>query len=187
MRIIGGSLKGRNLKVPAKIEARPTTDMAREALFSVLEHYVELEGLEVLDLFAGTGSVSLEFLSRGASHVTAVDISQASRIFLTKTIKEWDLKNLKFARQDVFKLANRANAQFDLVFADPPYGHARFAEIPEIVLGSGWVKPGGIFILEHGGRIDLPHDQRVFLEKTYGSVNFRFYKMGRAPEDAKKT
>lgn len=177
MRIVGGSLKGRNIKVSGKLDARPTTDMAREALFNILEREVNLVGLEVLDLFAGTGAISFEFISRGASRVTCVDVNQGSRIFINKIIRDWSLENIRFVRQDIFKMARRANQEFDLVFADPPYDHKKFAEIPELIMDSGWLKPNSLFILEHGGRTNLPYDERIFLKKQYGAVHFDFYRM----------
>ena len=176
MRIIGGSLKGRYLNIPSRFKARPTTDQARESLFNILEGIADISELEVLDLFAGTGAISLEFNSRGAKAVTAVDISNMSRIIINKVVKDWKLRGIRFVRQDFFKLVKRANQEFDLIFADPPYAHKRFGEIPSLILDSGWLKPGGILILEHGGRIDLEREESVFLKKNYGGVHFNFYR-----------
>ncbi len=175
MRIVSGKFKGRKINPPAGIKARPTTDMAREGLFNVLQNRIDLEGIEVLDLFCGTGAVSLEFLSRGAKSATAVDIEFGSKKFITSLLKSWEINNMRVVRANVFALAKKANKAFDVVFADPPYAMTDFEKIPELVLKSGWVKPGGIFILEHGSEKnfeDIPHFDEL---RKYGNVHFSFF------------
>jgi len=175
MRVISGRFKGRRFQAPSNIKARPTTDMAREGLFNVLNQKIDLQGLSILDLFAGTGAVSLEFLSRGAEQVTAIDIDITSKKHLEKIKKDWEIKNLKVVKADVLGLAKKANQNFDIVFADPPYGHKRFNEIPDIILNSGWLKNDGLFILEHSSDFDFsPHP--MFLDhRNFGNVNFTFF------------
>jgi len=175
MRIISGKFKGRRFRAPTKIKARPTTDMAREGLFNVLNQKIDTSGLTVLDLFAGTGAVSLEFLSRGAKHITAIDIDITSKKHLEKVKADWELKNMKVVRADALALAKKANQQFDLVFADPPYGHKRFAEIPDIILSSGWLNEGGLFILEHSSEFDFSENPRFQDHRNFGNVNFTFF------------
>ena len=175
MRIISGKYKGRKFQAPSRIKARPTTDMAREGLFNILNQMLDFRGLEVLDLFTGTGAVSLEFLSRGAEHVTAIDMDITSKKHLERVKADWDLKNLKVVKADVLTLAKKVNQSFDLVFADPPYGHKRFREIPEIIWSSGWVKENGIFILEHSSEFDFSDHTHFFDHRTFGNVNFTFF------------
>lgn len=181
MRIIGGKYKGRRLHPPAGLKARPTTDMAREGLFNVLGDRIHLEGKSVLDLFFGSGAMALEFLSRGASHVTAVDNQYISKHFLYQTAREWGEENLKVVKADVFKLISKAKGKFDLVFADPPYAHRRAASLPDLVLGAGWLEPGDIFILEHGPELNFEKDHRLNYFKQFGNVRFSFFEM---PRDA---
>ncbi len=175
MRVISGKFKGRRFQAPSNIRARPTTDMAREGLFNVLSQRVDFHGLHVLDLFAGTGAVSLEFLSRGVEHVTAVDIDITSKKHLEKIKRDWDLKNLKVVKASVFSLAKKANKAFDIVFADPPYGHKNFKEIPEIILGSGWLKSDGFLILEHSSAFKFDSHEKFLEQRNFGNVNFSLF------------
>jgi 16S rRNA (guanine(966)-N(2))-methyltransferase RsmD len=175
MRVISGKFKGRRFQAPSSIKARPTTDMAREGLFNVLNQKIDLHGIKVLDLFTGTGAVSLEFLSRGAAEITAIDIDITSKKHLEKIKKDWDLKNFKVVKADVLSLAKKANQQFDLVFADPPYGHKRFSEIPNIILNSGWLEKSGLFILEHSSDFDFSSNPRFVEHRIFGNVNFTFF------------
>jgi len=175
MRIVSGKFKGRRFQAPSNIKARPTTDMAREGLFNVLNQRIDLSGKSILDLFAGTGAISLEFLSRGADHITAIDIDFTSKKHLERIKKDWGLNNLKIVRADVLSLAKKANQEFDIVFADPPYGHKKFSEIPNIILNSGWLKKGGLFILEHSSEFDFSTNQRFVDHRNFGNVNFTFF------------
>lgn len=175
MRIISGIFKGKRFQAPASIKARPTTDMAREGLFNVLSQQMEINGIDVLDLFAGTGAVSLEFLSRGANQVVAIDIDFTSKKHLEKIKVNWELKNWRIVKADAFSLAKKANQQFDIVFADPPYNHKRFAEIPALILSSGWIKPGGLFILEHSSDYDFSENKFFLEHRIFGNVNFTFF------------
>lgn len=179
MRIISGKFKGRRFQAPSSIKARPTTDMAREGLFNVLNQKIDLQGIKVLDLFAGTGAVSLEFLSRGAAEITAIDIDNTSRKHLEKIKKDWDLKNFKVVKADVLSLAKKANQQFDLVFADPPYSHKRFSEMPNIILNSGWLEKDGLFILEHSSDFDFSSNPSFVDHRNFGNVNFTFFQVNR--------
>lgn len=175
MRVISGKFKGRKFQAPSNIRARPTTDMAREGLFNVLNQKIDLDGLTVLDLFAGTGSVSLEFLSRGAEHVTAIDMDLTSKKHLEKVKKNWGLTNLKVVKANAFSLAKKANQAFDLVFADPPYSHKKFEEIPEIIMESGWLRDDSLFILEHSDAFDFSSRKNFLEHRNFGNVNFSLF------------
>ncbi len=178
MRIVGGSLKGRRFNPPAKMKARPTTDMAKEALFNVLSNLIDFEDIEVLDLFCGGGGISLEFCSRGASLVVAVDVDPLVKPYLDKTAAAWDLHNLKTVKADVFKMLKNPQQQFDVVFADPPYADPRFAALPETLLGGNWLKPNGLLILEHGEQHSFEQHTALVMHKHYGSVNFSIFRKG---------
>ena len=147
MRIISGDLRGRRLNPPANLPVRPTTDMAREALFNILNNIVDFEDCAVLDLFAGTGAVSLEFVSRGAKEVTSIDINAACTSFIKSAASQFGVDNLHVVRADVFDLLKRANRSFQIVFADPPYDLSRLPELPDAVMMSGALADNGLFIL----------------------------------------
>lgn len=176
MRIIRGKYGRRRFDVPKNITARPTTDFARENIFNVLENLTDFEGLAALDLFAGTGAISFELLSRGCAAVTAVEKSPIQCGFIRKVAEELNEKNLTLIRGDVFKFVASRPAQFDFIFADPPYSLPRFGEIPGIVLGSGLLRANAVFVIEHSRDHDfsaLPH----FIDhRSYGSVNFSIFR-----------
>lgn len=149
--------------------------MAREGLFNVLGDRVELENCDVLDLFFGSGAVALEFISRGARSVTAVDIRYTSKKFLEAVAREWEIDNLKVVKADVFRLLANAKGSFDVVFADPPYDLAGVTKLPDLVLNSIWLEKGGCFILEHGSELDFADHEALTLHKQFGHVHFSFF------------
>jgi 16S rRNA (guanine(966)-N(2))-methyltransferase RsmD len=177
MRIIRGKYGRRRFDVPTNITARPTTDFARENIFNVLENMVDFEGLTALDLFAGTGAVSFEFLSRGCSMVTSVEKAATQYNFIRKVAQTLNDNNIRVVRGDALRFIDSAATSYDLVFADPPYDLTGFGEIPEKVLKSKLLKAGSIFIIEHSKNYDfsqLPH----FVEhRAYGSVNFSIFRI----------
>lgn len=166
--------------MPRNISARPTTDFARENIFNVLENLEDFDGLTALDLFSGTGAVALEFLSRGCREVVAVEMAATQANFIRSVKQKLDAKGLTVVKGDVFKFVETCTQQFDFIFADPPYDHPRFAEIPTLILESKMLKPGSRVIIEHNKHHDfssLPHyDQH----RAYGSVNFSLFHL---PED----
>lgn len=168
----------RRFSVPSNISARPTTDFARENLFNVLENMMDLEGIRALDLFAGTGAITFELLSRGAESVTAVEKTATQFNFIAKVARELGCDDrLRLVRGDVFKyLATAAPGQFDLVFADPPYDHPRFAEIPRLMLEARLLRPGGVMVVEHSKAHDFSSLPGFSDHRTYGSVNFTILK-----------
>lgn len=181
MRIIAGELRGRRLKTPTNLPVRPTTDLARESLFNILRNKIDFEELNVLDLFAGTGSISFEFISRGAKQVTSVDQDQRCIDFIKKSAKELEVENLFALRSDAFIFLGRSQMSFDVVFADPPYDLKQFDIIPDLVLKS-FVKPGGLFVLEHAKEHSFIENPLFIEQRNYGKVNFSFFKQ--KPEEA---
>lgn len=167
--------------MPKNITARPTTDFARENLFNVLENRDEIEGCSVVDLFAGTGAISWEFASRGARSVTAVEEAPVQARFIMSVKETLGDTVLKLVRGDVFRFLERPREAYDIVFADPPYQHPRFAEIPGLILKSKAVKPGTLVIVEHNGSHDFSAMPEFVEHREYGSVNFSFFKV---PEEA---
>lgn len=175
MRIIRGKYGRRRFDVPRNITARPTTDFARENLFNVLENNFDLDEKTALDLFAGTGAISFEFLSRGCREVTAVEQAPVQAQFI-KTVKEkLGDETLRVIKGDVFKFIPTCHRSFDFIFADPPYDHPRFEEIPEMVLSSAMVAPGTVFIMEHSKSRDFTSLPGFTRQLVYGSVNFSIF------------
>ena len=175
MRIIAGSLRGRRLNPPQNLPVRPTTDMARESLFNILNNYVDYEECAVMDLFAGTGAVSLEFVSRGAREVTSVDINAQCTDFIKQSAQQFGVKNLHVVRADVFDLLKRANRKFDIVFADPPYAIDGLATLPDLVFERQVLTDDGIFVLEHSREFSFEEHPHFWQHRAYGKVNFTFF------------
>ena len=165
--------------MPKNITARPTTDFARENLFNILENRDEIEGKKVLDLFAGTGAISWEFVSRGAASVTAVEEAPVQSRFILQVKEKLGDTVLRLVRGDVFKFLARVQESYDVIFADAPYNHPRFGEIPALIMQSGAVKDGTLVIVEHGSSYDFSELPGFEEKRSYGSVNFSFFRAGR--------
>ena len=175
MRIIAGSLRGRKLNPPTTLPVRPTTDMARESLFNILNNYRDYDECTILDLFAGTGAVSFEFISRGAKEVTAIDINNLCTDFIKATSRQLGINNLHVVRTDVFDLLKRAYKKFDIVFADPPYALDKLASLPDIIFEQNILNEDGIFILEHPREYQFEEHPHFWQHRHYGKVNFTFF------------
>ncbi len=176
MRVITGKYKGRHFEVPRSFKARPTTDFAKENLFNVLQGYLDFEDAEAMDLFAGTGSITLELLSRGCSRVVTVEKDPLHYSFITGFVEKLGDRNCYPVRGDVFRYLTRLNEQFDFIFADPPYALPNISEIPDMVLERNLLKPDGVFVLEHGKSDDFSDHPRLVDHRQYGSVNFSLFK-----------
>lgn len=177
MRIIRGKYGKRRFDVPHNITARPTTDFAKENIFNVIENIEDIEGEDVLDLFAGTGAISLEFLSRGARSVTSVEMASTQANFIRTVKEKLGDDALRVIRGDAFKFLDSAKRPFDIVFADPPYDHPRFDEIPSLILESRVVKPGSLVIVEHSAKHDFSTLPGFQEHRAYGSVNFSLFRV----------
>ena len=175
MRIIAGTLRGRRLNPPTTLPVRPTTDMARESLFNILNNYVDYEECSVLDLFAGTGTVSLEFISRGAKDVTSIDINAQCTVFIKSTAKQFNVNNIHVVRSDVFELIKRAYKKFDIIFADPPYALENLQQLPDLIFEHDMLSEDGIFVLEHPREYQFEQHPHFWQHRNYGKVNFTFF------------
>jgi 16S rRNA (guanine(966)-N(2))-methyltransferase RsmD len=176
MRIISGKYKGRHFDVPRNFKARPTTDFAKENLFNILNNMVDFEECKALDLFSGTGSISLELISRGCPEVTSVEMDSLHYSFLKKSQSVLNDSAWRIVRDDVFRFIRRSGAKYDIIFADPPYALKELKDIPDMVLEGGMLKEDGIFIFEHGKDYDFSQHPRFVRHIAYGSVNFTFFK-----------
>ena len=177
MRIVGGIFGGRRFNPPARIPARPTTELAKEGLFNMLSNIIDFEGIKALDLFGGTGSICYELASRGATDLTIVERDPASLDFIKKTAKDLDIADqLHIIRGDVFKFMKQSTNQYDLIFADPPYALANIDELPLLVFEKNMLLPDGIFIMEHTLRNDYQQHPHFLRMKNYGTTIFTFFK-----------
>ena len=183
MRIISGKYKGRHFDVPRNFKARPTTDFAKENLFNILTNIIDFEECNTLDLFSGTGSISLELLSRGCKSVTSVEMDSLHFAHLKKCVQTLGDDNWRIVRDDVFRFLRRCSASYDLIFADPPYALKKLAEIPDIVMNSTLLNEDGIFIFEHGKDNDFSKHPCFFRHIAYGSVNFSFFRHPQKEEE----
>lgn len=177
MRVITGKYKGRHFDVPRTFKARPTTDFAKENLFNVLMGYIDFEGASALDLFAGTGSITLELLSRGCSRVVSVEKDPLHYRFITSFLEKLGDEAAVPVKGDVFKFLASIHEQFDFIFADPPYTLPNIADIPDLVLERNLLSPEGIFVLEHGKANDFKDHPYLIDHRSYGSVNFSFFQV----------
>jgi 16S rRNA (guanine966-N2)-methyltransferase len=179
MRIIGGVLKGLRLNPPKDLPVRPTTDLAKEALFNILLNKIEFEGIKVLDLFSGTGNISLEFASRGASEVISVDRSIHCVNYLKDTARQHKLHQIKTYKSDVFKYLQLETVQYDLIFADPPYDLNQIPELSKIIFEKNLLLPGGLLIVEHQSLQNLSNHPAFVEQRKYGYVSFSFFENGK--------
>lgn len=177
MRVITGIYKGRRFDVPHSFKARPTTDFAKENIFNVLNGYVDFDDAIALDLFSGTGSISLELLSRGCQQVISVEADRDHHAFIASCLKKLDTDKCIPLRGDAFRFLKSCHTQFDLIFADPPYALENLKTLPSLIFSKELLKPEGIFVLEHGKNDDFSADDHFVEHRAYGSVNFSLFKV----------
>ena len=174
MRVVSGTARGCKLQPVPGMNTRPTTDRVKENVFNLIQDHVR--GAEVLDLFAGTGSISFELLSRECRSVTAVEKNNAHASFIAKVAKELKTDSLTLIRGDVFRYLHSAPTQgFDFIFADPPYALKELPEVPELVFKRDLLRDGGIFVMEHPKTNDFSGLPYFYQHRVYGSVNFSIF------------
>lgn len=183
-RIISGTYKGRRIGAPKKLPVRPTTDMAKEALFNILRSRYHFRSLRVLDLFAGTGNISYEFASRGTEQITAIDGHYGCVKFIEQTSKEFDF-TIQTYKSDVYKFLERASGAFDIIFADPPYDFPldKFEHITQLVFGKSLLDPEGVLIIEHSKHTKLDHLEHFQETRNYGGNAFSFFEIMNSDEE----
>ena len=176
MRIISGEYGGRKINPPSKMpHTRPTTDVAKEGLFNVLQHKIAIDGLTTLDLFGGTGSISYELASRGASELTIVEKDSIMYGFIKKTIQELRIENIRPVKMDVFKFIDQCNEKFDFIFAGPPYALTNIDDLPQRIFGKDLLNKNGWFVLEHTPRNDYKSFPHYKTERNYGTTIFSIF------------
>ena len=176
MRIISGKLKARRLKAPKNLPVRPTTDMAKEALFNILNNQYYFDSITVIDLFSGTGNISYEFASRGTKSIYAIDANFNCIKYINTTAKELEL-DINTYKSDVYKFLDKTSLQADIIFADPPYDFEleKFQEIVETVFAKNMLKEDGVLIVEHSKHTDLSTHEKHSYDKRYGGNIFSFF------------
>jgi 16S rRNA (guanine(966)-N(2))-methyltransferase RsmD len=176
MRIISGSLGGRKIHPPSKMPyTRPTTDIAKEGLFNILQTRIDFEGAKTLDLFGGTGSISYELASRGAAALTIIEKDASMYAFIKKNIAELKIKNANLIRMDVFSFLSGCNEKYDFIFAGPPYALNTIDELPKIIVEKDLIAADGYFVLEHTPRNDYEGYKGFSFKRNYGTTVFSFF------------
>jgi len=178
MRIISGIYKSRKIKAPKQLPVRPTTDMAKESLFNILNNLYYFDDIRVLDLFAGTGNISYEFASRGTKDITCVDAHLGCVKFIETTAQQFEMPIVSI-KKDVYKFLETAGNTYDIIFADPPYSFsdAEFTEISNLVFKNNILEPEGILIVEHSKHTDLSQVAYFSYAKNYGGSVFSFFEI----------
>ena len=176
MRIISGKYKGKRLIAPKKLPVRPTTDMAKEGLFNILNNRFYFDELRVLDLFSGTGNISFEFASRGVHDIVAVDAFPGCIQFISKISNELEFP-ISAIKSDVFKYLERTTEEFDVIFADPPYNfdESQFLKIANLVFENNLLQEDGLLVIEHSDQTDLSHHPNFSEQRKYGGSIFSFF------------
>jgi len=176
MRIISGNYKGRRLSAPKKLPVRPTTDMAKEALFNIINNHYYFSQVSVLDVFSGTGNISYEFASRGCEEIIAVDKNIGCIQYINKISKELDFP-IQVIKSDVFSYLEKVKQSHDIIFADPPYNFevAEFLKIPNLVFENKLLNDEGILIIEHSKYMSLEEHTHFSYSKRYGGSIFSFF------------
>lgn len=174
MRIIGGTYKGHFFNPPNNIPARPTTDIAKEALFNILNNHFDFENIKVLDLFGGTGSISYEFASRGCTDITLVELDRRSVDFIKETAKKMNF-NIQILKKDVFSFIKTCTQQYDLIFAGPPYPLPTLNTLPNLITQKNMISEEGWHILEHNPHHNFDKHAHFLQKRNYGTTIFSFF------------
>jgi 16S rRNA (guanine(966)-N(2))-methyltransferase RsmD len=163
------------LRPPMGLPVRPTTDLAKESLFNILNNYIDFTEIKVLDLFAGTGNISLEFASRDAASVLSIELNSRCVDFISKMASDFNFKNLTAIRTNVFTFLARPTGKYDVIFADPPYDLEDRTKIPELIFENNWLADEGWFVMEHDKSINFKEHPFFASERRYGKVHFTFF------------
>ena len=176
MRIISGLYKSRKIVAPKNLPVRPTTDMAKESLFNILNNYYYFNEISVLDLFAGTGNISYEFASRGTEQIISVDQDFGCVKFINQTSEKFEMP-IQTIKSDVFKFLEKTNIQSNIIFADPPYNFSdeQFAKISNLVFTNNILLEDGLLIIEHSKHTNLSELENYQYSKSYGGNVFSFF------------
>jgi 16S rRNA (guanine966-N2)-methyltransferase len=176
VRIIRGTYRGKLLHPPKNLQVRPTTDFAKEGLFNILENHFDLSAISILDLFAGTGSISFEFASRGCQNIQLIEKDRVHFKYILKMVQELKFDGIEIFQDDVFKMIRNMHSRFDIIFADPPYDMKSLEELPDMILEEDLLETDGWLILEHSSHYDFSSHPAFHFHRQYGNVHFTFFK-----------
>ncbi len=175
MRIVSGDLGGRQIQAPASFTVRPTTDIAKESLFNILNNIYDFEDVSVLDFFAGIGSISLEFASRGSKKIVAVERAFKHADFIKKTAEKFNLDSIRVVKTDMRDFLKIHNEEYDIIFTDPPYDLDWIEKVPELIMDSKVFSENSLLIVEHPGSVDYSSVENYSKTRKYGKVHFSFF------------
>ncbi len=176
MRIISGKFRKKSILPPKNFSARPTTDMAKESLFNILENSYDIKKLKVLDLFSGTGSITYELASRECDNITAVELNFKHYAFIKKTVGDLNISHqVKVIKTNAFNFIKKTEETYDLIFADPPYNLKDLETIPQLIFENNILNENGVLIFEHSKNFNFNNHPHFAFHKQYGSVNFSFF------------
>ncbi|HEY9363784.1 MAG TPA: RsmD family RNA methyltransferase [Chitinophagaceae bacterium] len=176
MRIIGGDMGGRRVHPPSKMpHTRPTTDIAKEGLFNIIENNLDISSLKTLDLFGGTGSISYELASRGAKDLTVIEKDEKMFSFIKDTAAQLKIENFNILRMDVFKFIDQCMDKFDFIFAGPPYALTNIDDLPKKIFEKQLLHSKGWFVLEHTPRNEYKTSPFYKTERNYGTTIFSIF------------
>lgn len=176
MRIISGKFGGRKIQPPSKMPyTRPTTDIAREGLFNILQSRISFDGIKTLDLFGGTGCISYELASRGADDLTIVEKDNTMHAFIKKNIDMLGIENAKVLKMEVFSFLNACKDEYNFIFAGPPYALGTIDELPKLIVQNNLIAQGGFFVLEHTPRNNYEQFKGFSFVRNYGTTLFSFF------------
>jgi 16S rRNA (guanine966-N2)-methyltransferase len=177
MRIISGIYKGKILFPPKNFNSRPTTDFAKESLFNIINNYIDINGIDVLDLYSGTGNIGFEFISRGCKHVTCVELNKQNSMHLRGLFSAPELKSkVAVVHYDALKFCKKGDLNFDIIFSDAPYNYEFTPEIPTSIFENPTLKKNSIIIVEHSAKLNFSGTEHFFRTEKYGDVNFSFFR-----------
>lgn len=176
MRIIGGLHKSRRLTAPKNLPVRPTTDKTKESIFNIIDNYFNIEDIEVLDLFSGTGNMAYEFASRGAKSIVAVDKDYRCVSYIRKIAQELELDVIKTVKMDALQFITKNHNKYDMIFADPPYQMEGIDLIPDLIFDNNLLNEGGWFILEHSRDNNFEDHPLLFQTRQYGRTLLSVFK-----------
>ena len=176
MRIISGKWGGRRISPPKNMpHTRPTTDIAKEGLFNILQNRMNFEGIKTLDLFGGTGCISYELASRGAKDLTIIEKDNTMHSFIKNNFEMLGEKDVQILKMEVFSFLNTCSTSFDFIFAGPPYALGNIDDLPKIIVAKKLIAPKGFFVLEHTPRNQYEKFSGFSFQRNYGTTLFSFF------------
>lgn len=184
MRIIAGKHKGYVLKQPRLAPTRPTTNLAKEALFSIIDNYYNFDNIRVLDLFGGTGSITYEFASRGTEDITTVELDSDAVRFIQRTSEKLEIQNHRILQLNVLDYIDNCREQFDIIFAGPPYKMPEIPTLPDRILSRQIIDGQGWFIMEHDPKHKFDHHPHLWKTRNYGQTHFSIFVNERQDQSA---